>query len=150
MPRSKAGTNLHNPPDDGSAQLPHSPVISIIDDAEYVRVAMKNLVEALGFTAHTFASAEDFLQSPRLHDTACVIFDVQMPYMNGLELQSHLLASGNDTPIIFITAFTDSGAQERAMKAGAICFLNKPFSAQTLSQCIARAISKSSGKPLKI
>jgi FixJ family two-component response regulator len=117
-------------------------VISIIDDAEYVRVAMKNLVESLGFTAHTFASAQDFLQSPQLHDTACVISDVQMPYMNGLELQSHLIAQGNVTPIIFITAFTDAHAQDRALKAGAVCFLNKPFSAQTLSQCIATAINK--------
>ena len=107
---------------------------------------MKNLVESLGFKACTFASADEFLQSPRLHDSACVISDVQMPYMNGLELQSHLNAQGNATPIIFITAFSDSGAQDRALRAGAICFLNKPFSAQTLSRCIATALSKSGHK----
>jgi len=122
-------------------------VISIIDDAEYVRVAMKNLVESLGFSACTFASAEAFLQSPHLHDSACVISDVQMPYMNGLELQSYLNAQGNDTPIIFITAFSDNSAKDRAMKAGAICFLNKPFSAQTLNQCLTMAIDRNKRKP---
>lgn len=124
-------------------------VISIVDDAEYVRVAMKNLVESLGFTACTFASAEDFLQSPQLNESACVISDVQMPHMNGLELQSHLLSIGNVTPIIFITAFTDPNAQDRALKAGAVCFLNKPFSAQILSRCIAVALGKNAGEEPK-
>lgn len=110
---------------------------------------MKNLVESLGFTAHAFASADEFLQSPHVNATDCLISDVQMPYMNGLELQSHLNAQGNTTPIIFITAFRDENAQERALKAGAICFLNKPFSAQTLSEYIAVALKKNTSKPRK-
>lgn len=126
--------------------MPNASVISIVDDAEYVRVAMKNLVESLGFTAHTFASADEFLQSPHVDASDCLISDVQMPYMNGLELQSHLNSQGNTTPIIFITAFRDETAQERALKAGAVCFLNKPFSAQTLSEYIAVALKKSKSK----
>jgi FixJ family two-component response regulator len=119
-----------------------SPVISIVDDAESVRVAMKNLIESLGFTAYTFSSAGEFLDSPQVQDSACLISDVQMPFMSGLELQSHLNAQGNPTPIIFITAFPDENARDRALKAGAVCFLNKPFSAQTLSKYLGEALSK--------
>jgi FixJ family two-component response regulator len=119
-----------------------SPVISIVDDAESVRVAMKNLIESLGFTAYTFSSAGEFLDSPQVEDTACLISDVQMPFMSGLELQSHLNAQGNSTPVIFITAFPDENARDRALRAGAVCFLNKPFSAQTLSKYIDEALSK--------
>jgi FixJ family two-component response regulator len=120
----------------------NSPVISIVDDAESVRVAMKNLIESLGFIAYTFSSAGEFLDSPQLQDSACLISDVQMPFMSGLELQSHLNEQGNPTPVIFITAFPDEIARERALKAGAICFLNKPFSAQTLSKYLDEALSK--------
>jgi len=103
---------------------------------------MKNLIESLGFIAYTFSSAGEFLDSPQLQDSACLISDVQMPFMSGLELQSHLNEQGNPTPVIFITAFPDEIARERALKAGAICFLNKPFSAQTLSKYLDEALSK--------
>jgi len=115
-------------------------VISIIDDDESVRAATNRLVRSLGFIALTFASADEFLRSPRLHDTSCVIADVQMPGMSGIELQSILIATGKNMPIIFITAFPDEGIRARALKAGAIGFLRKPFEGSTLIQCIDDAL----------
>ena len=85
--------------------MSNPPVISIIDDDGSVRAATYNLVRSLGYVVHTFASAEEFLRSPHLDDTSCVIADVQMPAMSGLELQAHLLAQGYRLPFIFITAF---------------------------------------------
>jgi FixJ family two-component response regulator len=82
-------------------------VISIVDDDESVRTATNSLMRSLGFTAYTFASAEEFLRSLQLNDTSCLISDVQMPSMSGIELQRHLIARGHRTPIIFITAFPD-------------------------------------------
>jgi FixJ family two-component response regulator len=122
--------------------LSQGPVISIIDDDESVRVATQSLLRSLGFTACTFASAADFLQSPRMNDTSCVIADVQMPGMSGVELQSLLIAQGRRTPMIFITAFHEESVRARAMKAGAIGFLNKPFSGQTLIECLETALKR--------
>jgi FixJ family two-component response regulator len=122
--------------------LPDIPVISIIDDDESVRLATKRLVRSLGFIGHAFASAGEFLQSPRLDDTSCVIADVQMPGMSGLELQSVLLARGNRTPLILITAFPDEGVRARVLEAGAICFLSKPFDGPRLIQCLERALKR--------
>ena len=121
------------------------PVISIIDDDEFVRVATRRLVRSLGFVAHTFASAEDFLQSAHVGDSSCVITDVQMSGLSGVELQSRLLAQGHRTPIIFITAFPDESVEARAMKAGAICFLSKPFDGSTLIKCLDRALKRHEG-----
>jgi FixJ family two-component response regulator len=118
------------------------PVISIIDDDESVRGATRSLVRSLGFTAQTFASAEDFLQSPRVNDSSCVITDVQMPGLSGVELQSRLLAQGCRIPIIFITAFPDENVEARAMKAGAICFLSKPFDGSTLIKYLDVALKR--------
>ena len=90
------------------------PVISIIDDDASVRAATNNLVRSLGYTVHTFASAEAFLHSAQLNDTSCAIVDVQMPTMSGIELQSHLRAKGYRVPFIFITAFPEESARARA------------------------------------
>jgi FixJ family two-component response regulator len=81
------------------------PVISIIDDDASVRTATARLLRSMGFSVHAFASAKEFLSSPRLSETSCIIADVQMPGMSGVELQDHLIANGHKTPIIFITAF---------------------------------------------
>jgi len=116
------------------------PVISIIDDDESVRDATTRLVRSLGFVGITYASASDFLRSPRLHETSCVITDVQMPGIGGIELQRILIAEGNKVPIIFITAFPDEAIRARAMKAGAVGFLSKPFEGSTLIQCIDTAL----------
>ncbi|KRQ93548.1 response regulator transcription factor [Bradyrhizobium valentinum] len=115
-------------------------VVSIIDDDSSVRVATDNLVRSLGYSVHTFASAEEFLASPYLNDTSCVIADVQMPTMSGLDLQASLLAQGYRVPFIFITAFAVDDARARALKAGAICFLAKPFAGEALIDCLEIAL----------
>ena len=126
--------------------MPNIPVISIIDDDESVRDATNRLVRSLGFTAFTFASADEFLRSPRLHDTSCVIADVQMPGMSGVELQSYLIAKGKKIPMIFITAFPDERIKAKALKAGAVSFLSKPFQGSTLIQCIDDALKTQSDR----
>ena len=120
--------------------MPQIPVISIIDDDASVRVATHNLIRSLGYTVHTFASADEFLRSPDLNDTSCVIADVQMPAMSGIELQSLLTARGQLLPFIFITAFPEETIRARAVKAGAIGFLSKPFDGPTLIKCLRAAL----------
>jgi FixJ family two-component response regulator len=124
----------------GRPALSSPPVVSIIDDDSSVRAATDNLVRSLGYVVHTFASAEEFLASPHLHDSSCVIADVQMPRMSGLELQASLLAKGYRVPFIFITAFAADDARARALKAGATCFLAKPFAGEALINCLERAL----------
>ena len=122
--------------------MPQVPLISIIDDDPSVRVATNRLVRSLGYAAHTFASADGFLQSPHVNETACVIADVQMPGMSGIELQSHLIAQGRSVPMIFITAFPEESIRSRALKAGAVCFLSKPFDGTILIECIDIALKR--------
>jgi FixJ family two-component response regulator len=98
------------------------------------------LVRSLGYATATFASAEEFLQSGRLSDTACLITDVQMPGMSGVDLQSHLTANGHCTPVIFVTAYPEESIRERALGAGAFGFLSKPFSEDSLIACLDRAL----------
>jgi FixJ family two-component response regulator len=121
-----------------------SGMISIIDDDESVREATSGLVRSLGFTADAFASSEDFLQSDRINDTSCLITDVQMPGLSGVELQSLLVAQGRRTPIIFITAFPEERIRTRVLDAGAIGFLGKPFNEECLIDYLNRAL-KSQG-----
>lgn len=122
--------------------MSNPPVISIIDDDGSVRAATRNLVRSLGYVVHTFASAEDFLRSPHLDDTSCVITDVRMPDMSGLDLQAYLLAKGQTFPFIFVTAFSVESDRERALKAGATCFLSKPFDGETLIECLEAALAQ--------
>jgi len=110
-------------------------LISVVDDDESIRRTTKLLIESFGFRAAAFESAESFLESGRLHDNSCLIIDIQMPGMNGLQLQSHLAAEGCGIPIIFITAYDDKDRQ-RALRAGAAAFLGKPFSDERLLQTI--------------
>jgi len=121
-------------------QLRTGPTISIVDDDESMRCAVKSLVTSLGFAACTFASAEEFLQSPRLDDTACLITDLQMPGLSGIELQKSLLAQDRHIPIIFMTAFPEERIRTRAMEAGALGFLGKPFDSSTLVGLIEKAV----------
>jgi FixJ family two-component response regulator len=121
--------------------LQQAPAVSIIDDDESVRTAAKCLVRSLGYDAHMFASAEEFLQSARLDDSSCVIADVQMPVMSGLDLLTHMRAKGYTLPFIFITAFPEENVRARALKAGAICFLAKPFAGPALINCIETALN---------
>ena len=111
-------------------------LVSVVDDDESVRRTTTLLIESFGFRAAAFESAEGFLRSGQLYDTACLIVDVQMPGMNGLQLQSHLAAAGCGIPIIFITAYDDRESRGRAMQAGAVAFLGKPFSDEQLFKTI--------------
>ena len=120
-------------------------VISVVDDDASVRAAMNNLLRSRGYVVHTFASAEEFLGSPHLNDTSCVIADVQMSAMNGLELLADMRARGHTAPFIFITAFPDESVRARALKAGATCFLAKPFAAPSLIKCIDTALEQQRG-----
>jgi FixJ family two-component response regulator len=117
-------------------------VISVIDDDASVRAATDNLLSSHGYFVDTFASAEDFLKSTRLDDSSCVITDVQMPGMSGLELLTNVRSRGNNTPFIFITAFPDETVRVRAQKAGAIGFLEKPFAGRVLIDCIETALKR--------
>ena len=115
-------------------------MISIIDDDEAVREATKGLVRSLGYSAATFSSAEEYLRSDRVKETACLITDVQMPGMNGVELQERLIADGRGTKVIFMTGFSEEKTRARALKAGAVGFLKKPFDDACLIQCLHRAL----------
>ena len=120
-------------------------VISVIDDDASVRAATNNLLSSHGYIVHTFASAEEFLQSAGLHESVCVIADVQMPVMSGLDLLTHMRAQGYAAPFIFITAFPEENVRARALKAGAICFLAKPFAGPVLINCIETALNGDRG-----
>ena len=118
------------------------PVISVIDDDASVRAAAENFLSSLGYAVHTFSSADDFLQSARLEDSSCVVADVQMPGMSGLDLLKIIRSRGNDIPFIFITAFPSESLRARAAKAGADVLLEKPFSSSDLIDCINTAVTR--------
>jgi FixJ family two-component response regulator len=123
-----------------------APLISIVDDDESMRESTKGLVRSLGYQAETFASAEDFLQSDSVDGTSCLIADVQMPGLSGLDLQRDLIGRGVRLPTIFITAFPEEGTRDRALKAGAAGFLDKPFSEESLLRCLDTALGSSHDK----
>jgi FixJ family two-component response regulator len=115
-------------------------VISVVDDDASVRVAMNNLLRSYDYVVHTFGSAEEFLGSARLNDTSCVISDVQMEAMNGLELLADMRMRGYATPFIVITAFPDESVRARALESGATYFLTKPFAIPILIGCLDAAL----------
>ena len=116
-------------------------MISIVDDDEPVREATEGLVRSLGYDAAAFASAEEFLSSDRLNDTVCVVTDLQMPGLSGIELQSRLAAEGHRIPIIFTTASPEERVRRHAKEAGAFGFFSKPFDADLFIGCLNRAVS---------
>ena len=119
--------------------MSNAPLIAIVDDDVMVCEATKDLVETFGFNARTFTSPGEFLNSDCVSGTACLIADVQMPGMNGLQLHCKLIASGRRIPVIFITAFPDELLRKRALTAGAVCYLTKPFDGESLRSCIRSA-----------
>jgi FixJ family two-component response regulator len=131
---------------------PHSEIgirvshaVCIIDDDESVRTATTCFVRSLGHVARTFASAEEFLNSPYVDEAVCLIVDVNMPRMSGLDLQSRLREKGLSTPIIFITAYPEDRARARALDAGAIGYLDKPFDSEALISCLDIALRREGG-----
>jgi FixJ family two-component response regulator len=116
------------------------PLVAIIDDDESVRVTTDSLVRSFGFVVHTFASAEEFLGADRLDDFVCIMADVQMPGMSGVQLQDHLRARAYRVPFIFFTAFPDEKTRAQALAAGAICYLAKPCDGDILIRCLQTAV----------
>ena len=101
--------------------------IAVIDDDLRVLESLMNLLASCGYKAEGYCSAEEFLESGMIERTSCLVLDVNMPGMGGLKLQSHLESTGRHVPIVFVTAFTEDRIRVKAMEAGAICFLAKPF-----------------------
>lgn len=119
---------------------PQAPTISIVDDDESVRVSLEGLIRSLGYHVRAYDSAIAFLASDAPEAPDCVISDVQMPGMTGIELKEAMVAAGSSTPVILITAFADDAALARAKKAGVVCFLRKPFSGDNLVRCLNKAL----------
>lgn len=117
------------------------PMISIVDDDKSVREATKGLVRSLGYVAVAYASAEEFLQSNRVDETRCLITDMRMPGLSGVELQNLLIEQGRRIPMIFITAFIVESIRKQAMNAGAVGFLSKPFDEQCLIDHLNTAVT---------
>ena len=115
-------------------------LITIVDDDQSVREAVEGLIESLGFRVRTFQSARDFLASADIDDTSCMIADVHMPQMSGVELHRRLGELGHDIPTILITAFTNDGVRERALADGVVCYLIKPFGDDALIRCVHSAL----------
>jgi FixJ family two-component response regulator len=120
--------------------MPKIPVISIVDDDEALRRSLDNLVRSAGFSACGFSSAEAFLESNRLSETDCLVLDVRLPGMSGPELQRELATANSDVPIIFMTAHESGDQRTRALEAGAVAFLNKPFEEEDLLNAIDKAL----------
>jgi FixJ family two-component response regulator len=119
-----------------------TPKIAVVDDDDFVRNSMESLVRSLGLRVATFCSAEAFLASSSLDDTDCLITDLQMPGISGLELQQRLLAEGRRTPIIIITAFPEERSRRKAELAGAAGFFAKPCDGQLMVECILAALRR--------
>src|SRR5204863_2464422 len=118
-----------------------TPLISIVDDDALARDGIRELVESLGYQAVAFESAEHFLASSVLAETTCLITDVQMPGLSGLDLQEALQSQGNHTPVLVITAYPNEKHRTRALENGAIGFLSKPFDDRSLMECLTIAIN---------
>ena len=120
--------------------MSHSPVIAVIDDDQAIREALEDLLSSLGYRALPFASAEDFLAFPGRSDVACMVCDVRMGGMTGLDLQASLNAEGKPSPMIFMTSYTDTATRAKALAGGAHGFLEKPVDADVLIACLASAL----------
>jgi len=123
--------------------MPRVQLISIVDDDDALRNSLDDLIRSIGFRTQGFPSAEAFLSSNQACDTACLILDVRMPSMNGLELQRKMVAANWRIPIIFITSHADDDARARALEAGAVAFLYKPFREEELLNAIDAALNHS-------
>ena len=117
------------------------PLIAIVDDDESMRGAISGLMRAVGFVAEPFSSAEDFLNSQQIYRAKCLIADVNMPGMSGLDLHRHLVQSGNRIPTILVTAYPNEIVRSRALAAGVLCYLTKPFPESDMLACIDSALN---------
>lgn len=120
-------------------------LVSIVDDDESLRRSVKNLLTSVGFRVETFASAEAFLQSAHRADTRCVVLDLRMPGMSGLELLTRLAADRSPIPVVILTAHSDDEERRRTLQAGAVAFLGKPFHGEALLGAVKRALAETPG-----
>jgi FixJ family two-component response regulator len=120
-------------------------MISVVEDDQFFRESMRRLMRSLGYSVEAFPSAADFLASPRLVETACLIADVHMPAMTGLELYRHLIDAGYAIPTILVTAYPDDDVRARALNDGVVCYLRKPVDEKHLMRCLRAALH--SGEP---
>jgi FixJ family two-component response regulator len=125
--------------------VPKIPLISVVDDDDSVRESLRALLRSVRFVVEVFASAEEFLSSERVRETNCLILDVRMPGMGGLELQRRLMASHPGVPVIFISAHGEEDLRSRALKSGAVDYLLKPFSEEALLNAVQTALSPAPG-----
>jgi FixJ family two-component response regulator len=127
------------------AVIPKRTLISVVEDDQPFRDSMKKLMTALGYTVEAFPSAADFLASPLLTTTACLVSDVQMPGMTGVELHRHLIDAGYAIPTILVTSYPDEVVRRRALRNGVVCYLCKPVDDDHLERCLRSALER--GKP---
>jgi FixJ family two-component response regulator len=120
--------------------MPKTSLVSVVEDDRYFRESMRRLMRSLGYNVDTFSSAEQFLASPRLSETACLVADVHMPTMTGIDLYKHLVEAGHTIPTIFVTAYPDDVERARALNDGVICYLRKPVDEQSLLRCLRVAL----------
>jgi FixJ family two-component response regulator len=116
-------------------------LVSVVEDDRFFRESMGRLMRSLGYTVEAFPSAVDFLASPRLSETACLIADVNMPAMTGVELHKHLIDAGHAIPTILVTAYPNDRDRARALEDGIICYLRKPIDEQHLIPCLRAALT---------
>ncbi len=121
--------------------MPKRSLVSVVEDDQFFRESMRRLMRSLGYRVEVFASAADFLASPNLDETACLIADVNMPVMTGVELYRHLTDSGHAIPTILVTAYADDDAGSGALRDGVICYLRKPVDENHLKRCLLAAVS---------
>jgi FixJ family two-component response regulator len=124
--------------------MPTNPLISIVDDDHPFRESMRKLMSLLGYTVEAFPSAASFLMSPRLAETACLVADVHMPGMTGVQLHRELIDAGRRIPTILVTAYPDELTRHRALKDGVLCYLSKPVDDEHLERCIRSALQSGS------
>ena len=118
------------------------PLVAIVDDDQSMRDATSNLLEAAGMSTATYADAESFLEFAGKRRAACLLADMRMPGMSGLELYQHLVASGNAIPTVLITAYAADETRLRAREAGIVCCLAKPFAPEELLECVGEALAR--------
>jgi FixJ family two-component response regulator len=123
--------------------MPEGPLIVVVDDDRSIRNAMQDLLSAAGYSTLAFGNPTNFLDSTVLASVACLVADMRMPGMTGLELHEHLAASGAGIPTVIITAHPDELTREHAREAGVTCFLTKPFRPDELLECVRKAVEKS-------
>jgi FixJ family two-component response regulator len=121
--------------------MPKRSLVSVVEDDQFFRESMKRLMRSLGYRVEAFASAADFLSSPRLRETACLIADVNMPAMTGIELYRHLSGTGRTIPTILVTAYPNDVERARALNDGVVCYLRKPVDEQHLKRCLHAALT---------